>query len=107
MVSSGMRQVPPKHQLLQEPHGVTSQKTPFFKENTCLILGFHGSDYEEGRLLGYDAMWPHGVTSQNMAFFKDITYFTWRGSIPRYYMLYKTKSRTMFKSQIGFQPWKM
>jgi hypothetical protein len=22
--------VPPKHRLLQEPHGVTSQKTPFF-----------------------------------------------------------------------------
>jgi hypothetical protein len=25
-----MRQVPPKRQFLQEPHGVTSQKTPFF-----------------------------------------------------------------------------
>jgi hypothetical protein len=24
------RQVPPKHRFLQEPHGVTSQKTPFF-----------------------------------------------------------------------------
>jgi hypothetical protein len=24
------RQVPPKRQFLQEPHGVTSQKTPFF-----------------------------------------------------------------------------
>jgi hypothetical protein len=24
------RQVPPKHRFLQEPHGVTSQRTPFF-----------------------------------------------------------------------------
>jgi hypothetical protein len=24
------RQVPPKRRFLQEPHGVTSQKTPFF-----------------------------------------------------------------------------
>jgi hypothetical protein len=24
------RQVPPKRQFLQEPHGITSQKTPFF-----------------------------------------------------------------------------
>jgi hypothetical protein len=29
--------VPPKCQLLQEPHGVTSQKTPFFNQ---LIDGF-------------------------------------------------------------------
>jgi hypothetical protein len=39
MVSSGMlchvalvrTEVPPKRQFLQEPHGVTSKKTPFFK----------------------------------------------------------------------------
>jgi hypothetical protein len=28
------RQVPPKRRFLQEPHGVTTQKTPFFIENT-------------------------------------------------------------------------
>jgi hypothetical protein len=28
------RYVPPKHPFLQEPHGVTSQKTPFFKVTT-------------------------------------------------------------------------
>jgi hypothetical protein len=26
------RQVPPKRRFLQEPHGVTTQKTPFFNE---------------------------------------------------------------------------
>jgi hypothetical protein len=29
------RQVPPKRRFLQEPHGVTTQKTPFFE--VCLI----------------------------------------------------------------------
>jgi hypothetical protein len=79
------RHVPPKRRFLQEPHGVTSQKTPFFivktsnltrstpfaawertirlvcnsckreleRVQTCKILGFHGGDYEECRLLGY------------------------------------------------------
>jgi hypothetical protein len=28
------RQVPPKRQFLQEPHGVTTQKTPFFNHST-------------------------------------------------------------------------
>jgi hypothetical protein len=35
------RQVPPKHRFLQEPHDVTSQKTPFFTVNvvpSSLIL---------------------------------------------------------------------
>jgi hypothetical protein len=27
-----LRQVPPKRRFLQEPHGVTTQKTPFFKD---------------------------------------------------------------------------
>jgi hypothetical protein len=25
-----VHQVPPKHRFLQEPHGITTQKTPFF-----------------------------------------------------------------------------
>jgi hypothetical protein len=31
------RQVPQKRRFLQEPHGVTTQKTPFFKETRRLI----------------------------------------------------------------------
>jgi hypothetical protein len=30
------RQAPPKRRFLQEPHGVTSQKTPFFKDTAHL-----------------------------------------------------------------------
>jgi hypothetical protein len=32
------RQVPPKHRFLQEPHGVTTQKTPFFMSQIVYIL---------------------------------------------------------------------
>jgi hypothetical protein len=33
-----MLAVPPKRQFLQEPHGITSQKIPFF--NPCLVTRF-------------------------------------------------------------------
>jgi hypothetical protein len=33
-----LRQVPPKRRFLQKPHGVTSQKTPFF---TVIIFPRH------------------------------------------------------------------
>jgi hypothetical protein len=61
--------------FLQEPHGVTTQKTPFFIVTAvktsnltrygrvlknclcCMSWGFHGGDYEECRLLGCYAVW--------------------------------------------------
>jgi hypothetical protein len=33
--------IPPKHQVFQEPHGVTSQKTAFFKIIIALPLMKH------------------------------------------------------------------
>jgi hypothetical protein len=35
------RQVPPKRRFLQEPHGVTTQKTPFFIYSTSLESNIH------------------------------------------------------------------
>jgi hypothetical protein len=35
------RQVPPKRRFLQEPHGVTSQKTAFFKQWVSLFTTVH------------------------------------------------------------------
>jgi hypothetical protein len=79
MVSSGLLRrvalvrtdVSEEPRFLQEPHGVTTQKTPFFivtavktsnltKENKimhaeCKILVFHSGAYEECRLLGCNA----------------------------------------------------
>jgi hypothetical protein len=45
--------------VLQQPHGVTSQKTPFYILLSlvyfkCCIWGSDGGDYEECRLLGCD-----------------------------------------------------
>jgi hypothetical protein len=37
------RQVPPKRRFLQEPHGVTSQKTPFFNAVFVYIHSLAGS----------------------------------------------------------------
>jgi hypothetical protein len=34
-----MRDFPPKRQFLQEPHGVTSQKTAFFNKDAGCIPG--------------------------------------------------------------------
>jgi hypothetical protein len=35
-----MKEAPPKRRFLQEPHGVTSQKTPFFKNVAVLLCEF-------------------------------------------------------------------
>jgi hypothetical protein len=39
-------QVPPKRRFLQEPHGVTTQKTPFFTL-ICLSIGITNWGEEE------------------------------------------------------------
>jgi hypothetical protein len=50
MKKEGMK-VPPKRRSLQEPHGVTSQKTPYFKtERTYTISGLiNQTEYSEKR----------------------------------------------------------
>jgi hypothetical protein len=51
-----MRQVPPKRRFLQEPHGVTTQKTPFFKHSaaaaiasvlSCLSVTLQSSEFSK------------------------------------------------------------
>jgi hypothetical protein len=92
------RQIPPKRRFLQEPHGVTTQKTQFFILHSLFLLhavlgdigpskesaghcpifkiwGFHGGDYEDWRHLGCYAVRllflqePHGATYQKTPIF--------------------------------------
>jgi hypothetical protein len=44
------RQVPPKRRFLQEPHGVTTQKTPFFNWFHCSFVFFFAGDLRLARI---------------------------------------------------------
>jgi hypothetical protein len=41
-LTAPMRKILPKHRLLQEPHGVTSRKTAFFKSKAIPVTGHGG-----------------------------------------------------------------